>query len=266
MHDLKRAFALIADEEEQHRLMEEVIRHKTAQSHWYKRAAEPDNHLRPGATAVISSWIPPKLQSWMKKNSENKQKLRLATRSAEGTADHDLSEKLDRGEDFEKTTVNIDFAKKWEKLKYDHHVEIHEIEKFVLSDGFGIAGAIDRICTLTDNKGVRKKYIVDLKTGFVSEKAAWQMAAYKICLEEMGGYDDLGLCVFQIQRGREPKAIFYQKPRVHMASFVGALHMWKETFYAKPVFFEGEQGLSLKDLDWKWRDINFLDLWAKEFC
>ena len=228
----------------------QVVRVELEGQRFYRRAAESTPHNRPSVTSILSSWTPPALKRWF----INKSATEIAKRSEEtakvGSAGHEAIEKHQAGETYEDTPENRSFVERWKGLVTQYDIVPQKQEFMLVSDDYGFGGQLDAEVTLTDNKGCRKKYIADLKTGQTGS-AGMQLAAYRMAWKE--NFDgEIGICCFQIHRdGRPAKAIFYHDPNWWFDSFVGLLVNWRR-----------ENFQSLKAMSWNWLEKDFLGTWV----
>ena len=231
--------------------MSEIIRIELEGHRFYRRKEEPETHNRPSVTNVLGNWVPPHLKRWFIAKSASEIDKKSDSTAKIGSGGHSIVEGLQAGKTPLKTPENEafydSFVSRWGTLVDQYQIEPIRQEFMVVSDTFGFGGQVDAAVNFTDNKGQRKRYIVDLKTGSTAN-AGCQLGAYLLAYMETQT-EPCGIACFQLHRdGRAPKAIFYHDPYFWAEQFVGLLPRWRSDNYQ-----------SLKAMKWKWLDAPFLE-------
>lgn len=230
--------------------MSEIVRIEIEGHRFYRRKEEPESHNRPSFSEINSYWVPPHLKRWFISKSASEIDLKSKSTAVTGSGGHSIVEELQAGKTPLKTPENEafydSFVSRWGELVTQYQIEPRKQEFMVISDTFGFGGQIDAEVLLTDNKGDRKPYLVDLKTGSTGS-AGVQLGAYLLAYQETNK-EPMGICCFQLHRdGRKPKAIFYHDPVFWQDQFVGMLPRWRSENYQ-----------SLKAMKWNWLETDFL--------
>lgn len=177
-------------------------------------------------TTIIDVATPKSLKSWMKNNSAAKQDRVLKETADIGSRIHEAIE-LDLQNLVPEITDDIKQPfENWIKLKHECKIEPILTESHVYSPEFGYAGTIDILGTF---KG--KPCVMDIKTGFVSKKAGWQMAAYLYACIELNIVDpkDCGMVAISIHRdGSVGVPFVYEHIDWCLKSFCAAFEIFKD--------------------------------------
>jgi len=106
-----------------------------------------------------------------------------------GSQVHACTEADDRGIErpVELMSGVYDKADLWQKWLKDKKAKVLEIEVGVVNAEWWYAGRVDRIVEIDG-----KTYVIDIKSGVLATKGRYQLAAYKLALEEMGWVIDGG--------------------------------------------------------------------------
>lgn len=196
-------------------------------------------------TQVMNHIVADKMQSYMRKNSDNKQKKVLAHTSDIGTKIHKAIE-----DDLSGVTPDITFDIKpaymqWSRLKVEKKIQAMHTEIQLVSRDLGAAGTADIIGWYED-----KLAVMDVKTGFYSVKAGWQMAAYRHMAIEMGLVgNDCGMVGLNIKRdGSSAIGFTYAHHDWCLKSFVACMESFKALYFTK-----------LDKMGWKFLHKNSMD-------
>ena len=117
--------------------------------------------------------------------------------------------------------VVFDKFKDWVK---ENKVEFLESEKHLYSKELWIGGVVDLVMTIDG-----KKYIGDIKTSSgIYNEAFFQMAAYDLCLREMGGYEDIeGYLVINLKKDGTIDFKRADNMEINRQAFLSALSLYK---------------------------------------
>lgn len=115
----------------------------------------------------------------------------------------------------------FDNFKKWAD---DNKVEFLESEKHVWSRELWIGGITDLVISMDG-----KKYVADIKTSSgIYNEAFFQMAAYDLCLKEMGGYEDVeGYIVINLKKDGTMDLKRADNMEINRQAFLSALTLYK---------------------------------------
>lgn len=115
----------------------------------------------------------------------------------------------------------FDKFKQWVK---DNKVEFLESEKHVWSEKLWIGGIVDVVFTMDG-----KKYIGDIKTSKkIYNEAFFQMAAYDLCLQDMGQHGDVeGYVVINLKKDGTIDFMRADNMDVNRQAFLAALELHK---------------------------------------
>lgn len=115
----------------------------------------------------------------------------------------------------------FDNFKKWAE---DNKVEFLESEKHVWSKELWIGGITDMVIKMDG-----KKYVADIKTsGAIYNEHFFQMAAYDLCLKEMGGYEDVeGYLVINLKKDGTMDLKRADNLEINRQAFLSALTLYK---------------------------------------
>lgn len=198
---------------------------------WY----ESDGIQYPSVTSILDIIQPKHLTNYFKNNSKAKIQKTLEKTADFGTFGHNYIEM-----DLKGIKVTIDnepmqtWANNWHMIKEKHKIKSQKSEQIVVSKKYGFAGQYDHLGECDGSICV-----IDIKTGFFSNKVGLQMAAYRQGIIENEaltpkGIVELGLVGIQIHRdGREPKVFKYEHLEWCFTKFLHTLECWKhENFQA----------------------------------
>lgn len=106
----------------------------------------------------------------------------------------------------------------------EHKVEFLESEKHVWSKEMWVGGICDLVFTMNG-----KKYIGDIKTSSrIYNEHFFQMAAYNLCLEEMGEHQDVeGYVVINLKKDGEIALMRADNMKLNREAFLAALTLHK---------------------------------------
>lgn len=194
-------------------------------------------------TTILDHVVHKKLKSLHINNSAEKQKKVLEDAADFGTIMHRLVEDDLNGKQVVVPDSHKESFEKWLEKKALHCITPAKTEFSVFSERIGVAGTTDGLIMFkAEDEHYARKSVYDLKTGFYSVKAGWQMAGYKLMLEEDYGYDALGMVGIQIPRkGGESKVFTYTHYDWCLNRFIDALGTFKGLYYTK-----------LSKMNWKW--------------
>lgn len=195
------------------------------------RFYELDNIVYPSVTSILDIIQPKRLTNYFKNNSKAKIEKTLTTTADFGSSLHSIIEMDLKGNPPTFSDSQQPLSKcydNWKIIKERHNISAIKSEQIVVSKKYGFAGQYDHwgLCDGTHN-------IIDVKSGFFSNKVGLQMAAYRQALIENEpltpkGISELGLVGIQIHRdGREPKVFKYEHLSWVMTKFLHALEIWK---------------------------------------
>ncbi len=206
---------------------------------WYAYPNSPSNLWYISVTTVLGCVLHQRVQAWMRRTDGAKQEAILAQRSDEGTSFHDLVEADLRG-----ATINVlpeqqTAFNKWLELKAAHNITAEETEVSVASDKYGYAGTFDIIGQVDG-----KRCLMDIKTGWMSEKAGWQLAAYRNALIEKIGKSDLGMVGIQLRSDGRTNLFTYSHYDWCFNRFLDSLGAFRGLYFRK-----------LNQANWKWLHI-----------
>jgi len=179
-----------------------------------------------------------KFNNWLKNNSKNKiEKVKKETAHI-GTQLHKLVEMdLNRETDFEiPPELNQPFYN-WKQVQSKHDIQALMTEQLVVSKKYGYAGTLDMVIRGCFEKVQKTFSVADLKTGFFSIKAGWQIAAYRNALIEMPNaytQDNLGMVGIQIHRDGSKVNVFeYEHVHPCFEAFLNCLEIFKMLYFNK---------------------------------
>ncbi len=195
----------------------------------------PPNEWYISVTTALQSAQPPKLLKWMKETNGKKQEQVLQQRSEEGTSFHDLVEADLRGQNVTATDEQRRGFDAWLALKSEHNISGEETEVSVYSDLWGYAGTFDIIGQVDG-----ERCIMDIKTGYLSEKAGWQLAAYRYALMSLGE-PNLGMIGIQLRADGRSKLVRYTHYDWCFSRFLDCLGAWRGFNFYK-----------LNNINWRW--------------
>lgn len=192
---------------------------------WYCKEGTigPDDYI--GVTSVLDIAVPKQLKKYFVNNSAAKQTKRLQETGDLGTAIHnEIEANLNDTTIAEPRLDCIPAMKAWKTWRASNEIKTIQTETIVWSDKLGYAGTFDFIANIN---GV--KYLGDIKTGFFSVKAGWQMMAYKLAAIEMGILEpETKLVGVQVPRdGTEVKTYFYEHEDWLKDSWLSCFQLWK---------------------------------------
>lgn len=197
------------------------------------RFYELDGIVYPSVTSILDIIQPKHLTNYFKNNSKAKIEKTLNKTADFGSFGHHYIEM-----DLKGIKIEIDneemrtWAKNWHTIKEKHQIKVFKSETIVVSKKYGFAGQYDHwgLCD-------KKPCIIDIKTGFFSNKVGLQMAAYRqgvIENEDISKEDALalGLVGIQIHRdGREPKVFKYEHLEWCFTKFLHTFECWKHEHF-----------------------------------
>lgn len=229
---------------------------------WYTfdGSLQPDK-IVPRVTNVLEIAVAEKMKNYYTNNSANKQKKVLKETANFGSRLHDLVERDLKGEEVVPDHEMADAFFRWTMFRQDHLISAthNEISAYSLEDGY--AGTVDIIgnftacgnpncCGAKDEEGnlvastFDGKAVMDLKTGFYSNKAGWQMAAYRRALIQMGVIDDsYGMVGLSIPRKEQypTKGFPYMHIDFCELAFLSCFQTWKSLYFS-----------CLNNMNWAW--------------
>ncbi len=196
-------------------------------------------------TKILDCAVPEKLQQYMKKNSANAQAKRMTETADIGTAIHALVENDLKGIEQEIPTHLASPFRLWQETRKKHNIKPMHTEIMCVSRKYGFAGTCDMVAEID---GV--KCVADLKTGFFSTKAGFQISAYRMALIEMGIIDDsYGMAGIQIKRDGSGATVFkYEHLDWCLKAFVSCFEVWKSLYFTK-----------LNKMEWPFLHVNSLE-------
>ncbi len=213
---------------------------------WYTRSDRDPNdksEWMPSVTTVSDHIVPKTLKNWHINNSAAKQEKTLKIAADFGTVMHKLVEDDLNGKDVVVPDSHKDAFEKWLEKKNLHCITPVKTEFSIFSERIGVAGTTDGLVMFkAEDEHYARKSVYDLKTGFYSVKAGWQMAGYKLMLEE--GYDCEVIGMFGIQIPRDggiAKVFPYTHYDWCINRFLDSLGTFKGLYYNK-----------LSKMKWKW--------------
>lgn len=120
----------------------------------------------------------------------------------------------------------------WLKLKEEnpllHSMQEVQVEKYVFSP-LGFAGAVDIVALINGHR-----WIFDIKTGFYSVTAGWQMAAYKLALDQAGlPVEGMGGISVNRDANKKPQFFKYEHMDFCLQRFLSAYETFKGLYYTK---------------------------------
>ncbi len=184
---------------------------RPAQDGFY--ASHDDTHFV-RVTTVLSSWVPPALQAWMRRTPAEDQTAALKLGADFGTAEHSAWERGERPE----YTIALTQA----------GLSTIEREFTVFSHEYGFAGTID----LAARDAQNRVWLVDLKTGSMgaTPKVWWQLGAYALGWKECRGDTVHGLLVIHAPRKQPGVVTVVTNTDVRQAeiSFLAALQLYAQ--------------------------------------
>lgn len=207
---------------------------------WYSfdKSIQPDQ-IVPRVTSVLDIAVPEKLKNYFTNNSKAKQKKTLDVAANFGTRLHEAVEKDLKNEPH---TLDVDLEDaffRWGNIRDQYNIKAFKTEIQVHSKKEGYAGTVDIIGEFDG-----KPCVMDLKTGFYSVKAGWQMAAYRRAAIEMGIIDDsYGMVGISVPRrnGEDPKPFVYEHIDFCELAWLSCFQTWKALYFSK-----------LNKMKWKW--------------
>ncbi len=205
---------------------------------WYYEEGKPRSEWYISVTTALQVLIPQKLQEYMRRTDGEKQKETLTRRSEEGTSFHDLVEADLRGVGFTVADGQRRAFDAWLEIKNEHNITSDGTELAVASDKYGYAGTFDAVGTVDGERA-----LIDIKTGWVSEKAGWQLGAYRNAIFEETG-EKLGMYVIQLRSDGRSKLIKYTHYDFCFSRFLDGLGAFRGFNYWK-----------LNDLGWRWLHV-----------
>ena len=121
----------------------------------------------------------------------------------------------------EKGMMAFDNFKAW---AFANNVEFLESEKHVWSRELWIGGITDLVIKMDG-----KRYVADIKTSSgIYNEAFFQMAAYDLCLKEMGGYEDVeGYLVINLKKDGTMDLKRADNLEINRQAFLSALTLYK---------------------------------------
>lgn len=183
-------------------------------------------------TTVMDHIVPKQLKTWMQNNSANRQNKILKQTANIGSAIHEAIE-LDLQGLVPPLSEEIKGPfDQWLGLKDKHRIKAVYTEESVYNEFLGVAGSFDIIGEFEGQIA-----LMDIKTGFFSKKAGWQMAAYKFMFEELlrmqnGTKVDLGMVGLQIHRdGRVSQPFVFEHTRFCLQRFLACLETFKGLYF-----------------------------------
>lgn len=206
------------------------------------------NHLR--TTAILSHWVPPRLKTYLQKNSLNASEKKLKSAGDVGSAIHKQIEMS-----IDPTHLNPQEMKLYENgklayLKFKEEIDCQPLayELTLASPTLGIAGTVDMICMYEG-----KLTLVDWKSGFVGESARWQTSAYKYLFEENYG-EEIRVVVVKLDKTNGTYfPVKYVNYDMSLRAYIGVLSAYQDTHYkqlmeAWPQFWNKDfSGIKHKD-------------------
>jgi len=198
-----------------------------------------------GVTGILDIAVPASLKKYFVDNSKNKQEKRLTETGNIGSDIHTCVEIDLSGGKPDLTELTKPAFDQWLILKDKHKIKAFSTETMVYSPKYGFAGTYD---IYGEFEG--KPCVMDIKTGFFSVKAGWQMAAYRHAAIELGLIPkDAGMVGIQVHRdGRIGQPFIFQHLDWCLKSFVSCFEVWKALYFTK-----------LNKIEWPWLKVSSLD-------
>jgi hypothetical protein len=137
----------------------------------------------PRVSTILDHTAKPGIRAWEKKvGFEEAERIKLVATTF-GSRVHALTERIDRGEEFEVEADLIPWAVAWRAFVEEYVEEWVYIEHFIYSLKYGYAGTADRVAVM---KKTHHLAIIDLKTSkYPSDDYGVQTSAYYGGLYEM---------------------------------------------------------------------------------
>lgn len=194
---------------------------------WYLDTDTGEKFL--SVTTILDVIQEKKMQDWMKNNSRAAIDKRLQVTADIGNRIHDAIEQfIKHGQTPTDADLQAPFQH-WLDMLTKHKIIVQHSELPLASRILGIAGTTDLVGEFEG-----KKSIMDIKTGFFSKKAGWQMALYKFAYEESFQEQGLGMVGLQIKRdGSEAKAFVFEHYDWCLKTAVAALECFKACYFYK---------------------------------
>lgn len=201
---------------------------KTQASRFYKY----DGQLGVSVSLATSLIVPLSLQSYYKKNSENKIAKRKEETAGMGTQLHAIPEAEAKGEQVVIPEGGEEWQKRWEETKKEFDITAEYSEVMVFSKKHAFGGQIDRIGNFAG-----KRSVIDFKSGNYSVMDLWKTEAYRQAYVEMTGDKDVGTVVLYlprpdlIERGQKVRHYTVQQHESCFNSFLAAYRCFKMIYY-----------------------------------
>ena len=177
-------------------------------------------------TGILQPIVHHQLKRWMVDTPGEEQKKILEETGQRGTEIH-KQVALDLQE------LESNPPPEWLELKEEHNIVAEATEVTVYSPTLGYAGTMDFVGRYDDTRG-----IVDVKSGYYSIKAGWQLAGYQGAHKELTG-EALGMAVATLRP--PPKLWKYEHIDWCWLEFLCCLHIWRGLYHSK-----------LKRMGWQW--------------
>lgn len=219
--------------------VDQIVREEDSDGwRWYTRGDQRFISV----TQVLDVASHQRLNAWRTNNSKNKIQKTMQATAKIGTEIHDLVERDLKGQKVDELPELLDVPfQEWKTLKEEKNIKALLTEQTVVSEKYGFAGSLDIFGT----GNFRKPFnVMDLKTGYYSVKAGWQMAAYRQAFLEQNKYspDEVGMVGIQVHRdGGKVNVFEYEHYDFCLRTFLSCLEVFKGMYFTK-----------LKKMEWPW--------------
>lgn len=196
-----------------------------------------------------------RLSNWLKNNSKNKVEKTKKETAQLGTDLHKLVElDLNHEEPKEIRPELMNAFANWKKVKSEYEIGALLTEQTVVSDKYGYAGTVDMLIQGRFPKVNKPFAVADLKTGFFSVKAGYQIASYRqAIIEGKNAYteDNTGMVGIQIHRDGSKVNVFeYEHNHYCFERFLYSLELFKGLYFSK-----------LKKMGWEYLEKDSVKEW-----
>lgn len=181
-------------------------------------------------TNILSVAVPEQLKKYFQDNSKAKQEKVLTQTAEIGSLIHSMIERDLKDQAVAITAETEKPFHNWLELKEKHRIRAKHTELFIHSDRHGFAGTADIVGEFDG-----KECVMDIKTGFFSVKAGWQLGAYRMALQEMNIVNpECGMVGIQIHRdGSTGKPFVYEHYQFCEKTFLACLQVFRGLYFTK---------------------------------